>query len=162
MVVVLGSMAASHCGQTAQTAPDQSAAGTGTGGTGTGAGGSGGTSTSGGSGGTSVTAGAGPAGGGGGTAAFECTIIGGDFRDCVWQLRTKLDAARTCTLGAANQCRQTITDECGCAVAVNAVNSPEVACFFETLAQRDCAVCDRCVPVVGECRAEDAGVARCR
>jgi hypothetical protein len=131
-----------------------SSGGSSSGGSSSGGGSSGAPTTDSGGAGQSGTAGAG---------GSDCAFILGDFKTCAWQLLDKLDAAEGCTLGASGQCTDRIVDACGCQRAVNDANSPAVKCYFQTLAVRDCKVCDPTCPAVsGQCLAEDAGVARCR
>jgi hypothetical protein len=96
---------------------------------------------------------AGSSNAGAGGAGSMCIMPGGDLKTCVLDQENKRDAATACNPGAPNQCQDRITNDCGCEVAVNDADSPEVACYLATLAERPCGLCtpEPCAQPLGQC-----------
>jgi hypothetical protein len=100
------------------------------------------------------------AGGTGGT----CVTPGGDLRTCVLDQQNKRDVATTCSPSAPDQCQDRITNDCGCQIAVNDADSPEVACYLAALAEGSCSLCtpEPCAQPLGECEVGRDGPTFCR
>ena len=96
---------------------------------------------------------AGSASGGTGGTAGMCVTLVGDYKTCVLDHQNKRDAATACTPGAPDQCQDVIRNECGCQIAVNDADSPEVACYLEAIAAGACSLCtpEPCAAPLGEC-----------
>ncbi len=96
---------------------------------------------------------AGSASGGTVGTAGMCVTSMGDYKTCVLDHQNKRDAATACTPGAPDQCQDRIMNDCGCQIAVNDADSPEVACYLATLAEGSCTLCtpEPCAAPLGEC-----------
>jgi hypothetical protein len=55
-------------------------------------------------------------------------------------------------------------NDCGCRIAVNDAQSPEVACYLAALADGSCSLCtpEPCVPPLKQCELSDRPTPTCR
>ena len=108
--------------------------------------------------------GGGAAGSASGGSGGMCVTLVGDFKTCALDRQNKRDAATACTPGAPDQCQDVIQNDCGCQVAVNDADSPEVACYLEALAEESCSNCtpEPCATPLGQCEVSDRPTPTCR